>query len=98
MFKTSEIHPLTGFQRNAKTHIERLHKHRRPELLTVHGQPEVVVQDAEAYEELLSVVERAEAILGIQRGLESLRAGRGQSIDEAFAAIRKELGVGEAVE
>jgi hypothetical protein len=46
MFKTSEIHPLTGFQRNAKTHIERLHKHRRPELLTVHGQPGVVVQDA----------------------------------------------------
>ncbi len=98
MFKTSEIHPLTDFQRNAKNHIERLRKNGRPELLTIHGQPGVVLQDAEAYEELLAVVEQAEAILGIQRGLESLNAGHGQSLDETFAAIRQELGVADTVE
>jgi len=42
-------------------------------VLTINGKAEVVVQDAEAYQELL---ERVETIEGIQRGLADVKAGR----------------------
>lgn len=95
MYRTDEIHTLTEFQRNTKEHIDRLKKTRRPELLTVHGKPEIIIQDAEAYQRLLDVLDRAEAIVGVQRGLESMRAGRGKPLDEAFDSLRDKLNVGE---
>lgn len=94
MYRTDEIHTLTEFQRNTKDHIDRLKQTRRPKLLTVHGKPEVVIQDAEAYQRLLDVLDRAEAIVGVQRGLESMRAGRGKPLDEAFDSLRDELDIG----
>lgn len=95
MYRTDEIHTLTEFQRNTKEYIDRLKQTRRPELLTVHGKPEVVIQDAEAYQRLLDVLDRAEAIVGVQRGLESMRAGRGKPLDQAFASLREKLNIGE---
>lgn len=45
-------------------------------------------------EDLLVRLDRIETLLGIQRGLESMRAGRGRPVDEAFASLREELGIG----
>lgn len=45
MFRTDSIYSLTEFQRNTKTHLERLKKSGQPEMLTVNGQVEIVVQD-----------------------------------------------------
>lgn len=95
MYRTDEIHTLTEFQRNTKGYIDRLKKTHRPELLTVHGKPEVVIQDAEAYQRLLDILDRAEAIVGVQRGLESMRDGRGKTLDEAFDSLRAKLNIGE---
>ena len=44
--------------------------------LTVNGRAEIVVQDADAYQKLLEAADRAEALEGIRRGLEDVRAGR----------------------
>lgn len=53
---------------------------------------EVVVQDADSYRKLLDEVEQARALEGIRQGLEDMRAGRTQPLDEAFADIRREQG------
>ena len=37
--------------------------------------------------------DRAEAVEGIQAGLDDIQAGRFQPLDEAFADLRRELGV-----
>ena len=95
MYKADEIHTLTEFQRNTEDFIDRLKRTHRPELLTVDGKPEVVIQNAEAYRRLLDVLDRAEAIMGLQRGLESMRAGRGKPLDEAFDSLRDKLNTGE---
>jgi PHD/YefM family antitoxin component YafN of YafNO toxin-antitoxin module len=94
MVKLEEIHSLTDFQRDAKTHIKRLKKTGRPEVLTVNGRASVVVQDAFAYQEMLDVVERAETVAGISRGLESMKRGEGELAGNVFERLRKRHRIG----
>lgn len=98
MIKTSDIYSLTEFQRNAREHVNRLRDTGRPEILTVNGRAGLVVQDAAAYQELLDRLDRAEAIAGIRRGLESMRRGEGEPAENALGELRTELGVGARAE
>lgn len=88
MFRLDDIHSLTDFQRKTREHLERLKETGRPEVLTLHGEAEVVVQDADAYQELLDRLERAEAIAGIREGLASMERGEGRPVEEVVEAIR----------
>ncbi|MEQ1557770.1 MAG: prevent-host-death protein [Methyloglobulus sp.] len=81
MFRTEGIYSLTEFQRNARSHLERLKKSGQPEVLTVNGQAEIVVQDAAAYQVL---VDKLEAIEGIRKGLEAMNRGEGRGVDAFF--------------
>jgi prevent-host-death family protein len=84
MIDLKEIHPLTDFQRNTKAHLKRLKKTGKPQVLTVNGRAEIVVQDADAYQKLLESVDRAEALEGIRRGLEDVKAGRTRPLADAI--------------
>ena len=98
MLNLEDIYSLTDFQRNTREHVRRLQESRRPTVLTVNGRAEVVVQDAASYQELLERIERAEAILAIQEGLESAARGEGRSARELFAELRQNArGPGEIV-
>ena len=66
MVHLEDIHSLTDFQRNTKEHIQRLKETGRPEVLTVNGKAEIVVQDAASYQKLLELIDRTEAIEGIR--------------------------------
>lgn len=70
------IRPLTEFKRQTSAFRERLKATGFPEILTVDGRPDIVVQDADAYQKLLDAVEQANTILAIHEGLEDARAGR----------------------
>ncbi len=89
MVTLNEIHPLADFQKNTKGHLRRLIKTGQPEVLTINGKPAVVVQDARSYQRLLDSVEQAEAIAGIQLGLECLVRGEGQPAKKVFARLRR---------
>jgi PHD/YefM family antitoxin component YafN of YafNO toxin-antitoxin module len=89
MIKLDDIHSLTEFQRDTKTHLKRLKKTGRPEVLTVNGRPSVVVQDALAYQEMLDAIDRAGAIVGIRRGLDSMNRGEGDAAEDVFATLRR---------
>ena len=93
MIQMSDIHPLTDFLRNHKEHIVRLKRRGRPEVLTINGKAEVVVQDAEAYQKLLEAVDRAETIAGIRRGLESMKQGKGRTLEEFDNYMRKKYNI-----
>jgi PHD/YefM family antitoxin component YafN of YafNO toxin-antitoxin module len=87
MIDLKEIHPLTDFQRHTKAHLKRLKETGRPHVLTVNGRAELVVQDAEAYQKLLEAVDRAEALEGIRRGLEDVKAGRTRPLAEVLDGL-----------
>ena len=88
---TRDIQPLTDFKQNTAEFVDQLKITGQPLVLTIDGKAELVVQDAVSYQKLLDLVERAEVIEGIRRGLEDMKAGRTESVEEAFAAIRREL-------
>jgi PHD/YefM family antitoxin component YafN of YafNO toxin-antitoxin module len=70
--------------------LERLKKTGNPLVLTINGKAEVVVQDAEAYQQLL---ERVETIDGIQRGLADVKAGRTKPTRKVFDRLRRKHGM-----
>jgi PHD/YefM family antitoxin component YafN of YafNO toxin-antitoxin module len=89
MIKLDDIHSLTAFQRDARAHVKQLKKTGRPAVLPINGKAALVVQDASAYQSLLDLIERAEAIAGIQKGLDSAGRGEGEPAAQVFARLRK---------
>lgn len=84
MIRTQAICSLTEFLRNTKAHIADLKKTGYPEVLTVNGQAELVVQDAAAYQELLDKIESIEAV---RKGLEAMQRGQGKTVEQFFEAF-----------
>ncbi len=83
-----DIHPLTDFQRHAKTHLARVNKTGRPEVLTVNGKAEAVLIGTAAYERMVAAMEEMETLRSIQRGLDDADAGRVASADDFHARLR----------
>ena len=61
-------------------------------MLTVNGRAELVVQDAESYQEMLDRLERAETITGIRRGMKDADEGRVMPLKNASAKLRAKHG------
>ena len=74
MIAVEDIRSLTDFQRSTRAHLRRLKRTGRPEVLTVNGKAELIVQDAAAYAETL------DAIRGIQRGLDARKGRPGETL------------------
>ena len=90
---TQDIDSLTHFKRHTTEALEQLKDTGRPMVLTVNGKAEVIVQDTASYQRLMELVDRAEAVLGIRRGLESIERGEGIPAEEAFAKLRKKYNI-----
>jgi prevent-host-death family protein len=82
----NDIRSLSDFKRNTTDLLDRLRTTGHPLVLTINGKAELVVQDAEAYQALL---DRVEAIEGIQRGLADVKAGRTTPARQVFARLRR---------
>ncbi|MBU4399322.1 MAG: hypothetical protein KKE86_08305, partial [Planctomycetes bacterium] len=55
----------------------------------INGKAEVVVQDAKSYQRMVELVDRAEAVVGIRKGLASMARGEGIPAEKAFEKLRK---------
>ncbi len=85
---SKDIHSLSDFKRNTSEFLRQTRETGRPVVLTINGKAELVVQDAASYQRMLEMVDRAEAIEGVQRGLDDVAAGRTKPLKQAFAEIR----------
>ena len=92
MIDLNDIYSLSDFQRKTREHIGRLKETGKPAVLTVNGKAELVVQDAAAYQALLDLVDQAEAIIGIQRGLRSFERGEGRAAEAVFDDLMDRTG------
>ncbi len=75
MVQLTNIHSLSDFQRNTKEHLKRLKRSGDPEVLTVNGKAELVVQDARSYQKLLNQAAEAEAVEVLKRRLKAVARG-----------------------
>jgi prevent-host-death family protein len=86
------IKTLTDFKRNAKDYVERIKATKSPLVLTVNGKAEVVVHEAQAFQEMMDRLEQAEEELRslklealrheIEIGIEQLENGQYTEYDE----------------
>jgi prevent-host-death family protein len=86
---SKDIRSLTQFKRNTNECVEQMKETGRPMVLTVNGKAEIIVQDAESYQKLLEALDRAEAVEGIRRGLESVARGEGKPLKQFDEEMRK---------
>ncbi len=88
MFRVQAIRPVSEFSRKPAEHIKRLKETKQPEILTVNGKAELVIQDAETYQEMADLLESLEKISAAAKRFD---AGEGNDINIAFQNIRSRL-------
>lgn len=93
MLDTRNIHPLTDFLRNHKIHVARIKETKTPEVLTVNGRAEVVIQDAQSYQELVDRLHYMETITAIREGIASAERGELKPAEQVFAEMKAKYGI-----
>src|SRR3954462_13639800 len=93
MIDVGNIRSLSEFQRNARAHIRRLKKTGKPEVLTVNGRAEVIVQDAASYQRLLDDLEEAQSLRDVRVGLEQANRNEGRPMRKVLEEIAARAGV-----
>ena len=90
---SQDIHPLTDFKRITTGFMNQMKKTGRPVVLTVNGKAELVVQDAEGYQQILDRLERFEAVEAIRLGIAAAEEGRVKPARQALAELQEKLGI-----
>lgn len=98
MLDLTNIKSLSDFNRNSKEHVERLRESGQPEVLTLNGEAVVVVQDAEAYQELLRRADFKDTVDAIRRGMEAHERGEGIDFLKALDELATKDGISLKVE
>lgn len=84
-----DIHSISDFKRKTPDFVKLLKKTGKPVVLTMNGRARVVIQDAESYQNMLDLLERAKDIDAIREGLEDLEKGNTMSLDEFDKGMRR---------
>lgn len=90
-----DIHPLTEFKRKTTVFMSRMKKTHKPVVLTINGKAELVVQDAESYQQILDRLERFEAVEAIRLGIAAAEEGRIKPARQALAELQAKLGISD---
>jgi PHD/YefM family antitoxin component YafN of YafNO toxin-antitoxin module len=93
MLDAREIHSLTDFLRNHKAHVARLKETHAPEVLTVNGKAEVVVQDAASYQTMIDRLHHMETVAAIQEGMASAERGELKPATQVLEEMRARYGL-----
>lgn len=88
MIRLANVHPLTDFLRNAKTHLKRLEKG-GPMVLTVNGRVAAVLDSPASYQRLMEARDRIDAVESIRSGLASAARGKGRPAKAVLGKMRR---------
>jgi len=79
-----DIMSLSTFKRDSSKVMRQMKKTKEPVVLTVNGKAAVVVQDAESYQKLLELKERAEVVDILRQRLASRARKKGRPVEDFF--------------
>ncbi|MEE8060035.1 MAG: type II toxin-antitoxin system Phd/YefM family antitoxin [Pseudomonadales bacterium] len=91
MYSTSDIYPVSDFNRKPAEHIRRLQETKTPEVLTVNGKAAVVMVDPETYDQLAKDAELVKTLNNIALANEQHEKGLARPIDEVFKDLKEDL-------
>ncbi len=92
---TRDIQSLSVFKRDTSKFMRQMKKTGQPIVLTVNGKAEMVVLDAESYDNFLRQKDRIETIEGVRRGIADMKAGRTRPAEEVFRDLFEKFGIPE---
>jgi PHD/YefM family antitoxin component YafN of YafNO toxin-antitoxin module len=84
-----DIQSLSVFKRDTAKFRRQLKKTKQPIVLTVNGKADMVVLDADSYEDYAREKDRLETIAAINRGIEDMKAGRVKPTAQVFREFEK---------
>lgn len=90
---TEDIHPLTDFKRNTANFVRQMKQTKRPVVLTVNGKAELIVQDAQSYQQILDKLASLETVQAIRTGLAAAKQGRVRPARKALKELGNKLGI-----
>jgi PHD/YefM family antitoxin component YafN of YafNO toxin-antitoxin module len=93
MIDLTEIRSLTDFVRHSKEYVAKIKERGSPMVLTVNGRAELVVQDAESYQAMLTKLDYAERLEAIRQGFEEAERGESRPASEVLAELSAKYGV-----
>lgn len=79
-----DIQSLSVFKRDTAKFRRQLKKTRQPIVLTVNGKADMVVIDADSYDEYLREKDRLDMIASVNHGIDDMRAGRTKPAEQVF--------------
>jgi prevent-host-death family protein len=88
-----DIQSLADFRRKTSEFVKQLKETGSPVVLTVNGKPELVVQDAAAYQRLLELLEQSETVAVLRERLAAARQGQGRPVEEFFDELERKYGI-----
>jgi predicted transcriptional regulator len=62
-------------------------KNGKPQVLTIHGKAEGMVQDAQSHQALIETIERLETLARLRRGLEEVEQGKTIPAQDVFTRM-----------
>ena len=84
---------LADFHRDPADHVARLSRTGEPEVLTVDGRPELVVQSTAAYQALLDKAESVDSLQAIRQSWDQMQAGCTRPAEAFFREFAAEHGI-----
>jgi prevent-host-death family protein len=79
-----DIQSLSVFKRDTAKFRRQLKKTKQPIVLTVNGKADMVVIDADSYDEYLREKDRLDMIASVNSGIDDMRAGRTKPAKQVF--------------
>ena len=93
MTRTTDITSFTDFRAHLRDHLDQRKANKRPLFVTSNGETEAVVLSPSAFDELMDQAELSQSLTALNRGMEDVKAGRGQSLKQAVREVADELGL-----
>jgi len=79
-----DIQSLSVFKRDTAKFRRQLKKTRQPIVLTVNGKADMVLIDAESYDEYLRDKDQIDMIASVNRGIDDMLSGRTKPAEQVF--------------
>lgn len=90
-----DIKPISFLKQKTSEVVNRVKTTKQPTFITINGNVELVIQDAESYQKMVDSMHSLSKndILKIKAGLKEIEEGKGISADEFFEKIKNKYGI-----
>ncbi len=89
MVTTFETEPLSDFTANPGRFLDKLLATREPIRLSANGKQEIIILEADSYDDLLRRLDRADAISAVRQSQQEFASGQGRPFREVVEELSR---------